>query len=243
MRGAENNGLAGGIASAIIMALGVFGAGWFVASGLVESRVVERAVTVSGTAEREVTADLAVWVFDVAADGATVAAAQGAVDAAFTTVAGALTQSGLDAAEIAVEALQVEDRLGAPGAVQAAARYRLIQPVTVRSRKVALVAEQSRALAAFARQGLQVSAERGPVYLYTDLAAIEDELSVAAVRAARAAAQRLADESGARLAGVRQAEAPVLTLHPRDAAPGMAETDSIFKVARATAAVSYLLDD
>jgi hypothetical protein len=52
-----------GLAAACVLAVAIALGGWFVGHGFLEGRKSDRYVTVKGLAEREVTADLAVWPF------------------------------------------------------------------------------------------------------------------------------------------------------------------------------------
>ena len=52
---------------AVVAALGLSIAGWFVGHAFIEARRVDRFVTVKGLAERDVAADLALWPFQIVA--------------------------------------------------------------------------------------------------------------------------------------------------------------------------------
>ena len=49
------------ILAAALIALGLAGAGWFAAQGMAHLRTADRYVTVKGSAEKIVDADLVVW--------------------------------------------------------------------------------------------------------------------------------------------------------------------------------------
>jgi hypothetical protein len=66
--------------SAAILALGVTIGGYLLGDGLRRSRIADRAVTVRGLAERDVTADLATWTINYSEQGGELGAVQGAID-------------------------------------------------------------------------------------------------------------------------------------------------------------------
>jgi hypothetical protein len=55
--------------AAIVLAIGLAVAGWLVGQGFRESRLAERYVTVKGTSEQTVKADLALWPIRFVATG------------------------------------------------------------------------------------------------------------------------------------------------------------------------------
>src|SRR3546814_3572287 len=64
------------LAAAVVLAIGVAVAGWFVGDGFLKGRQGDRYVTVKGLAERAVKADLAVWPLRFVATGNDLAAVQ-----------------------------------------------------------------------------------------------------------------------------------------------------------------------
>ena len=52
-----------------LIAIGLVAGGWLMGDGLVRMKQADRAVTVRGLAEREVTADLATWTISYSANG------------------------------------------------------------------------------------------------------------------------------------------------------------------------------
>ena len=239
-------GLSSGLLAAIFIAFGVGLAGVMIAGGLVESRVADRHVSVEGAAEREVKADLAVWPLTIAANDRTLATAQGRIDEQLGQVEAFLSAAGFDAAELNRGVLQLDASdapLPAldPEAPPAPGVYRLEQSLTVRSQNVDLVALVSRQLGDLARQGVAVSSPRGPAFLYTRLTDIRADLMSEAALDARDAAAAFADQAGAQLGGVRTAVHGEVEVLPRDAVPGDAETDAIFKRVRMVSQVTYQL--
>jgi hypothetical protein len=74
-----NNGKAR-LAGAGLIAIGLVAGGWLMGDGLVRMKQADRAVTVRGLAEREVTADLATWTISYSAKAGDLQTAQSDLD-------------------------------------------------------------------------------------------------------------------------------------------------------------------
>lgn len=235
----EGLGLASGLLSGVFLAVGLGVAGLFVADGLVEARVADRSVTVTGVAEREVKADLAVWALRVTAAAPALPDAQAEIDDQIDQVSAFLLASGFDEAEFSLGELRPEAYASSGGG---GAGYRLEQPVVVRSRNVDLVAEVSQRLGELARQGAAAASEHGPAFVFTRLGDIKADLLDEAALDARATAERFADQAAARLGGVIDAEHGEVAILPRDDVPWEDEATAIFKRVRVTSTVTYQLN-
>lgn len=244
-RGEGGGGVAAGLLAAALIALGLVGAGWFVSAGIVESRIVDKRVTVKGLAEREVKADLALWPMTVTASGDDLGLVQDEIDRAVTAVNTFLTGKGFDTAEISLGRLQMEDRLSNSWGpdLPIGGRYLINQPMTVRTTSVDLVAGASRDLGELVRSGVVLTGWQGPSYIYTGLNDVKPDMIEEATRNARTAAQTFADDSGARLSGIRSANQGVFVILPRDPVMGEAEENQIFKTVRVVTTVTFQLED
>lgn len=68
------------IASSAIITLGLIAGGYLLGDGLTRAKVADRSVTVRGLAERDVTADLAIWTIAYSASATNLQEAQANVD-------------------------------------------------------------------------------------------------------------------------------------------------------------------
>lgn len=240
----EGSGIVAGLLAAIFIAFGVGLAGVMIAGGLVEARIADRQVTVNGVAEREVKADLAIWPLTVTAAGDDLAVAQAELDQDVARLESFFTGMGFDEAEVSLGILRLEDRLADdPGAqTLPGGRYRLAQPVRVRTTNVDLVAQSARELGDVIRQGVMLTGAGEPAFVYSRLDEIGPDMLEEAAVAARDAAQRFADDAGAQLGGVRNAEQSGFAIRPRDDVPGATEAAQIFKRVRVVATVTYQLE-
>src|SRR5687768_18186685 len=87
----RNNAL---LVGAILLALAIVVGGYLLGDGLRRARMADRAVTVRGLAERNVTADLATWTINLSAQGNALGAVQTEIDRDTRTVASFLREAG-----------------------------------------------------------------------------------------------------------------------------------------------------
>ena len=231
---------AGRIVAALLIALGLAGAGWFAASGMAHLRTADRYVTVKGSAERIVDADLVVWPLSQTVGGNDLAAVQTQLDANTATVRAFLTGAGFGDDEVVVSPPRLEDRWAySYGDNRPPERYRYSNTVTLRTAKVA------EAMAALRRSGeivakgvmLNSSDDGGPAFEFTKLNDIKPELIAEATANARKSAEQFAKDSGARLGGIRSANQGVVSISDRDRGSPQVKT------VRVVTTVEYFLRD
>jgi hypothetical protein len=206
--------------AALILALGIAAAGWFVGNALYAARAAERYVTVRGFAERELPANLALWpiVFTVTADE--LGTLQERADAGIAAVRAFLTQD-FPPEQISVSAPRVQDREAQRMADRGRELDRYMAEVTVTLRTDAIEAA-TRAMqrsGELVKQGVALmrSYEYRTQYLYTDLERIKPEMIGEATRDARRAAEQFAQDSGSRVGAIRKAQQGLFSIEDRDA--------------------------
>jgi hypothetical protein len=94
---------------AIVLALGIAVAGGLAGWGFARGRSTDRFVEVKGLAEREVTADLALWPLRIAASGNDLASVQAQINRSYEEVLAFLKRQGIDSTATALQSLQVSD--------------------------------------------------------------------------------------------------------------------------------------
>ena len=241
----RGGGVLTGFAAALVLAAGVAAAGAFLADGIVRNRTAERTVTVRGLAEREVQADLAVWPMTVSAAGDDLAAAQGDIDAAMDKTRAFLMARGFDAAEISLGRVFLQDRLAQSWGSDrpAGGRYLINQPIRVRTDKVDLVDETTRETGALLRAGVVLTGYEGPSFVFTRLNDVKPAMLEEATTNAREAADAFAQDSGAKVGAIANAQQGLFQILPRDDVPGETEANQIAKRVRVVTSVTYLLDE
>jgi uncharacterized protein len=193
----------GALAGALILGLGLLGAGFLIGRGFERGRDADRYVTVKGLAETFVRADLAVWPLRVTATGDDLGRIQEQIDADLATITGFLTAQGIEAEAIQPQRVEVTDLLAQAYRPEGAGenRFILAQTVFVRTEQVDLVARLNQQTGELVRRGVVLADAGGPIYLFTRLNEIKPEMLAEATRNARVSAEQFAADSGSGIAG------------------------------------------
>ena len=209
------------VIAAALIALGLIGAGWFAAQGMARLRTQDRFVTVKGSAEKIVEADLVVWPLAHTVGGNDLAEVQRGLEANTETIREFFTRAGFKPDEIVVSPPRLEDRWAyAYGEQRPPERYRYSTSVTLRTHRVAEALAALRRSGELVSRGVMLGSEGdpsgGPEFDYTRLNDIKPALIAEATANARRSAEQFAKDSGARLAGIRTANQGVVTIQNRD---------------------------
>jgi hypothetical protein len=236
------------LASAVVLALAIAAAGWWIGGGLVAIRTGDRSVTVKGLSEQDVRADLAIWPLRFVATGNDLAVAQAKLSGDAGTVRAFLIEAGLEPGEIELRSLEVTDLLAQAyrsGPVDS--RFIVAQTLVARSTDVDRVASASQRVGALVDAGVvlggQNSGAQGPYYLFTRINDVKAAMIADATQKARETAQQFADDADSSIAGIRRAQQGVFQILPRDTAPGFQEETQIEKTLRVVTTIDYALDD
>jgi len=233
--------------AALILAAGLAAGGWLVGEGFRQSRIAERYVTVKGTSERTVKADLALWPIRFVATGNDLAQVQAKLVKDGAAIKALLSSAGLTDKDIELQRLDVTDLLAQAyrsGPVDS--RFIVAQTLMARSTDVDQIAAAGQRLSQLVDAGIVLSSDfgpGGPVYLFTKLNDIKPQMIAEATRNAREAAEQFAKDSGARIGGIRRANQGLFEILPRDRAPQLTEETQIEKTVRVVSTVDYLLAD
>lgn len=238
------------VTAAIILAVGLACAGFLVGRGFVGARTADRFVTVKGVAERDVEANIALWPLQVVTASNELAAAQRELDRQVEVVLAFLSTHGIDATGAEIGGLEVTDRLAnryAGEQAQSGMRFIIQQQLVVRSEEPSKILAASQDVGTLVEAGVVVSSGTGygpavPTFLFTRLNDVKPAMIAEATASARDAAERFAADSGAELAGIRQANQGVFVILPRDQAPGIQETAQLNKTLRVVSTIDYYLE-
>ena len=230
------------LVAALVLALGVIIGGYLLGDGLRRARMADRAVTVRGLAERNVTADLATWTISFSAQGTELGAVQAESDRDARIVANFFRGAGFPASAVS----------DAGGSVsQYFDNDRGENRVTVSRRIQLRTNDVMRARAAYARQfnliraGVSVQDGSGIQYSFTRLNDIKPEMITEATRNARQVADRFAADSGTGVGGIRSATQGYFSVGARDgdvSEEGSGGSDSPFQKVRVVTTIEYYLD-
>lgn len=237
----------GVVLAGVAVAVAIAFAGWEFSRAFVSARTVDRIVTVKGLAEQDVKADLALWPLQYATTNDDLAAALAKVAADEKSVRAFVADGGIEADAVSVQRFSVVDQLAQryrSGPVQS--RYIVSQTLLVRTGEVDAVGALAQQVGKLVENGVILSSDNnqgGPIYLFTRLNDIKPAMLAEALANARQGAAKFADDSGAKVGGIRRARQGVFQILPRNRAPGLYEPGQINKTVRVVSTIDYALVD
>ncbi len=232
-------------------------AGLFLAAGLVcSAMLVTRAwlniaesqtIVVTGSARKDVQADLIVWRGGFSAEAATLLDAQRKLKADGARVGAFLDEHGMTNCvftPITIQELQATSK-GEGGWVQhKTAGYRLTQSVQLQSGNAAATARLDRDSSALVEAGVLFT-PTPPEYIYTKAGEAKVEMLAEATRDARARAEQIAAQGGRAIAQLRAAKMGVFQITPLHSVQtsweGINDTTSFEKTVTAVVTASFSL--
>jgi hypothetical protein len=236
------------VTAAVVLALGMMGAGALVGWGFQAGRAADRFVTVKGMSEREVEADLALWPLQIVAADDDLAVAQARMDRWVERTRAFLRDNGITDDQVSVRAYRVQDAQANPyqGSV-GANRFIITQTLMVRSEQPEALEAASQKVGELVQAGVVLTSGQeygpgGPTFVFTRLNDVKSDMLADATARAREAAQEFAQASGSRVGKIRQASQGVFQILPRDQAPGQEEQNQRMKTIRVVTTVEYLLE-
>ena len=175
-----------------------------------------KTISVTGSADRNITSNLIIWSAVVDAQSAKLPDAYTKLAAETGATLQFLASHGIPAAAIRTSSISISRNFvrDAHGhTTDVVSSYDLSQTVTVTSHDVKHVAAVGRQVTQLIRQGVQVETN-APQYLYTKLADMKITMLAAATRDAADRAGQIAANSGARLGRIDYARMGVLQINP-----------------------------
>ena len=235
-------------AAAFVLALGIAIGGGLMGWGFVRGRSADRYVEVKGLAEREVTADLALWPLRFVVSANELTAAQAQMTRSTELVMEFLKRHGIDPSATELQNLQVLDsNTNQYQRDTAGPRFVIQQTVMVRLNKPDVIRAASQRVSELVSAGVVLSQGGeygigGPTFVFTRLNDLKPAMIAEATANARTAADQFARDSGSALGGIRQANQGVFVILPRDQAPGVNESSQMQKIVRVVSTVQYFLE-
>ena len=226
------------VLAAAVVAVGLASAGWFAAQGMTQLRTADRYVTVKGSAEKLVDADLAVWPITFSVNGNNLADVQAGVSRNAGTVRQFLTQAGFTPQEITVSPTRVEDRWAySYGSDRPPEQYRATASVTLRTEKVKQLLPVISRSGELLNAGVLITEGSDASFDFQALQSIKPALIAEATANARKAAEQFAKDSGSSVAGIRTANQGSIDISDRD------QTSPFIKNVRVVTTIEYFLKD
>lgn len=226
------------LGTAGIISAGLMMGGYLLGNGLLRAKEAERAVTVRGLAERDVTADLATWTISYSTSDTDLASAQTKVQRDTQAIVSFFEELGFPANE-----------LQPTGANVSSNTYEGVTSFTVRQRMALRTTDIKRAQKAVSKQfdlvrrGVMLEEGSGMAYTFTKLNTVKPAMVAEATRDARSSAEQFAKDSGTRVGAISEATQGYFTIEARDGdAGGWGVSDTPFKKVRVVTTVNFSLD-
>ena len=181
--------------AALLLALGLVGAGWFASQGMARLKTQDRYVMVKGSAEKIVDADLVVWPLPHSVGGNNLADVQRQLDANTEAIRALFADAGFKPAEIGVSPPRLEDRWAcAYGDNRPPERFRYANTVSLRTNDVAMALAGLRRSGQLVGRGVMIGEGSTPDFDYTRLNDIKPALIAEAAANARESALQFAKD-------------------------------------------------
>ncbi|GAA5520946.1 SIMPL domain-containing protein [Aliifodinibius salicampi] len=230
---------------ALLVAVGIALAGWFIGDGFIEARSGDRYVTVKGVSERDVMADMALWPIRYVAAGNNLNTVQQKIRQDQNRIQTFLEAHGIAEEAIELQNLEVTDRTAQSyqsGSYEN--RFILEQTLMVRSESVTKIEDASQDIGTLVEAGIILNSQYsggGPTYLFNGLTELKPDMIAEATKNARQSAEQFASDSGSELDGIRSANQGVFVILARDKAPMLQEEKQIRKTVRVVSTIEYYL--
>lgn len=226
------------VIAAGVLSIGLVLGGYLLGDGLKRAKDADRSVTVRGLAEKNVTADLAVWTIAYSAQAPTLAAAQADIDGDTAAIRAFFKQAGFTDADLKPSGVSV-NQFNNNG----------METVTIRQRLQLRTGDIKKAQAAVARQfdlvrsGVQLDEGSGITFTFTKLNDIKPAMVAEATKDARKSAEQFASDSGTGVGGIKSASQGYFSIEARDGEqPGYGAADTPYKKVRVVTTIDFYLD-
>jgi hypothetical protein len=226
------------LAGAGLLAGGLVIGGYLMGDGLVRMKQADRAVTVRGLAEREVTADLATWTISYSAKAGDLQSAQADLDRDTKGIRDFFGELGFKADDLQPTGANVS-QYNENGVTSYTVKQRLSLRTTDIDKAQAAVKRQFDLV----KQGVELEEGSGMAYTYTKLNTIKPAMVAEATKDARKSAEQFAKDSGTDVGSIKSATQGYFEVTSRDgdAGGGWGVSDSPYKKVRVVTTVEYYL--
>ena len=244
----QNNALTIGlIISVIILGLGIGHAGTSIYEGLTNFRSFDRSVVMKGLAQKDVTADLALWPLSYTETGNDLTELQNLMELRGAAVVSFMKKYGMKDEEIELQQVQVQDLLAQSYRQNNASenRYIITQTYLVRTHNIEEISNAAKNVGALIKQGVVFAQNSAttPTYLYTKLNDVKPEMIAEATENAREGAREFAQNSGQKVGDIKYASQGVFQILPRDDTYMIPESQQKEKTVRVVSTISFYLED
>jgi len=216
--------------------------GFFVSSGLMKLRGLDRTVTVKGLSEREVPANIAIWPIKFSEADNDLTNLYSALQKKNEIIIEFLKNNGFTADDVSISAPAILDRQAQSygDSSEIKFRYTANSTISLYTDKVDTVRKTMKKLVDLGKQGIAIAGQDYQTktqFLFTELNEIKPEMIEEATKNARKTAQKFAIDSNSKLGKIKKARQGQFSINDRDS-----NTPHIKKV-RVVSTLEYYLSD
>lgn len=207
--------------AALLVALGVSAAGYFVGQGISERGAGRRIISVKGLSEREVPASVATWTIGYSANGNELGEINKKLAESTKAVSAFLKEAGFAEADMAVQPPSLQDttmEVREKDVPPPPERYKAYQAVLLRTSKVDLIKPALASASNLMVSGVLLSGKSEPNYIFNQVNEIKPAMIQEATKNARVAAEQFSRDSQTTLGKLRSATQGWFQVENRDAA-------------------------
>ena len=233
---------------AVILGLAFLGAAFIVSGAVERLRRAGDEITVTGSARRPITSDMATWQGTIEVQRATLPETAAELERHVATVRRFVAARGFADSAIAISAISsntVRQIVNGESTNQVTG-YRMSQQVQVTSTDIPRVTGLSRATGELLAEGVPLSPQPAQ-YLFTGLAGLRIEMLGDATKDATVRATQIATKSGARIGRIKSVRQGVFQITPRNSTEisdyGMNDVSAIDKDITAVVRVTFALEN
>lgn len=234
------------VLASFILALGIALGGFFPGYYYYKTQITNNTVTVKGLAEKDVTADLAIWKLKFVVTANDLQVAQQQIAAQAVTIKDFLKTQGFSEEEITPERTETNDLMANPYRANEvnSSRFILTQSILVKTNKVNLVEQTIPQTDKLIAQGIVFDNNDGYSisYIFTKLNDVKPQMLAEATQNAKKAATEFAKNAGSKVGKIRRANQGVFSILPREQTATSYEAQQINKTVRVVSTVEYWLD-
>jgi hypothetical protein len=209
------------VIAALLVALGVSAAGYFVGQGISERGAGRRIISVKGLSEREVPASVATWTIGYSANGNELGEINKKLAESTKAVSAFLKEAGFAEADMAVQPPSLQDttmEVREKDVPPPPERYKAYQAVLLRTSKVDLIKPALASASNLMVSGVLLSGKSEPNYIFNQVNEIKPAMIQEATKNARVAAEQFSRDSQTTLGKLRSATQGWFQVENRDAA-------------------------
>lgn len=225
------------LATSAVLAVGLIAGGYLLGNGLVRAKDADRAVTVRGLAERDVTADLATWTLSYSSTASDLASAQAGIDRDTASIKAFFKDLGFPADALQPTGVNVSQFTndGVPS-------FTIRQRMSLRTNDIERAQAAGRRQFELVRSGVALEEGSAMAYTFTKLNGIKPAMVAQATKDARAAAEQFAKDSGTSVGAIKSATQGYFEIEARDGdSGGWGVSDTPFKKVRVVTTVNFEL--